>query len=82
MAEDESIERSRSTSENTLKEDRPNDQEAKKEKEQADDSQGQEEKGEEGPPKPVGFLDPSLHKIWKEVAWKWLLTSKLSPREY
>lgn len=74
MATDEREERSRSTSDNTLKEERQNDQDAKQEK--SEDDQGQEEKAEDGPPLPVGFFDSRLHKTRKEVAWKWLATSK------
>lgn len=74
----------RSDSSDTLEGDRPglNEKEEQKSgdspdgKESDEKENGDEEKNEEIP-KPVGFFDPSLHKVRIEVAWKWLVTSKL-----
>lgn len=39
------------------------------------DEESKAEKGDEGPPTPVGFFDHSLHAVRKEVFWKWGLTT-------
>ena len=39
------------------------------------DGDDKAEKGDEGPPAPVGFFDHSLNAVRKEVLWKWALTT-------
>lgn len=65
----------RSNSSNTLEGER----EKPGDKEQQDNGgdTGEEEKNDDTP-KPVGFFDPSLHKVRIEVAWKWVVTSKFT----
>lgn len=67
------------SSENTLEGDQEDYQKHEQEngEEAEEKSQGQEEKADDGPPLPVGFWDQRLHKTRKEVAWKWVATSKL-----
>jgi hypothetical protein len=40
----------------------------------SDSQEGDTEKSG-GPPQPVGFFDPSLSAVRKEVVWKWCLTT-------
>lgn len=42
----------------------------------SDVGDGKESQKQDGPPEPVGFFHPSLHKTRIEVIWKWMLTSE------
>lgn len=64
----------RTSSDNTLDGDREHEHEKTEHKSR--DASGQEEEGQQGPPKPVGFFDPRLHKTRWNVAKKWFLMSK------
>ena len=69
----------RTSSDNTLAGDR----EHGKERQEQNNHRGSEqaEADQHGPPKPVGFFDPRLHKTRIDVAKKWVFTSKLLPRQ-
>lgn len=67
----------RSTSDNTLEgeHDASNEKQQDEHEPENNAESGEEEKGEDGPPKPVGFFDSRLHKTRIEVAWKWAATT-------
>ncbi|KAK5945995.1 hypothetical protein PMZ80_000134 [Knufia obscura] len=65
----------RTSSDNTLDGDREHEHEKTEHKSR--DASGQEEEGQQGPPKPVGFFDPRLHKTRWNVAKKWFLMTIL-----
>lgn len=73
----------RSTSDNTLEgeHDASNEKQQDEHEPENNAESGEEEKGEDGLPKPVGFFDSRLHKTRIEVAWKWAATSECMPVE-